>query len=165
MHSYNIAKYSNNIFWSSCVCSLLYIDWLICAHYVCILCTDTQVYTTFKICVFTGIRWDNCMYCLCKTYSLFKLFGWVFSLFRKHRNSLFRYRSEKTKKKKEKNRKNPNFLVKDIQICSLKIHVVTGIRARIFKRLWSPGIDSKEWIPPAYVAWRTGTITLFLLGA
>jgi hypothetical protein len=30
--------------------------------------------------------------------------------------------------------------------------------ARIFKRLWSPGIDSKEWIPPAYVAWRVGTI-------
>ncbi len=23
--------------------------------------------------------------------------------------------------------------------------------AGIFKRLWSPGIDSKEWIPPAYV--------------
>ncbi len=38
-------------------------------------------------------------------------------------------------------------------------------RARIFKRLWSPGIDSKEWIPPAYVAWRAGTITLFLLGS
>ncbi len=37
-------------------------------------------------------------------------------------------------------------------------------RARIFKRLWSPGIDSKERIPPAYVAWRAGTITLFLLG-
>ncbi len=36
-------------------------------------------------------------------------------------------------------------------------------RARIFLRLWSPGIDSKEWIPPAYVAWRAGTITLFLL--
>ncbi len=34
--------------------------------------------------------------------------------------------------------------------------------ARIFKRLWSPGIDSKEWTPPAYVAWRAGTITLFL---
>ncbi len=30
--------------------------------------------------------------------------------------------------------------------------------ARIFKRLWSPGIDSKEWTPPAYVAWRAGTI-------
>ncbi len=27
------------------------------------------------------------------------------------------------------------------------------------------GIDSKEWIPPAYVAWRAGTITLFLLGS
>ncbi len=26
--------------------------------------------------------------------------------------------------------------------------------ARIFKHLWSPGIDSKEWIPPTYVAWR-----------
>jgi hypothetical protein len=25
-------------------------------------------------------------------------------------------------------------------------------KARIFKRLWSQGIDSKEWIPPAYVA-------------
>ncbi len=37
--------------------------------------------------------------------------------------------------------------------------------ARIFKRLWSPGIDSKEWISPAYVAWRAGTITLFLLGS
>jgi hypothetical protein len=28
---------------------------------------------------------------------------------------------------------------------------VYGNRARIFKRLWSPGIDSKEWIPPAYL--------------
>ncbi len=26
--------------------------------------------------------------------------------------------------------------------------------ARTFKCLWGPGIDSKEWIPPAYVAWR-----------
>ncbi len=37
--------------------------------------------------------------------------------------------------------------------------------ARIFKRLWSPGIDSKEWVPSAYVAFRAGTITLFLLGS
>jgi hypothetical protein len=29
--------------------------------------------------------------------------------------------------------------------------------ARICKRLWSPGIDSKESIPPACVAWRAGT--------
>jgi hypothetical protein len=36
--------------------------------------------------------------------------------------------------------------------------------ARIFKREWGPGIDSKEW-PPAYVARRAGTITLFLLGS
>jgi hypothetical protein len=36
-------------------------------------------------------------------------------------------------------------------------------RARIFKRLWSTGIDSKKGIPPAYVAWRS-RITLFLLG-
>ncbi len=35
--------------------------------------------------------------------------------------------------------------------------------SRIFKRLWSPGIDSKEWIPRAYVAWRAGTRTLFLV--
>ncbi len=36
---------------------------------------------------------------------------------------------------------------------------------RIFKCLWSPGIDSKEWTPPAYVAWRAGTTALFLLGS
>jgi hypothetical protein len=28
-----------------------------------------------------------------------------------------------------------------------------------------PGIDSKASIPPAYIAWRAGTIILFLLGA
>ncbi len=37
--------------------------------------------------------------------------------------------------------------------------------ARTYKCLCSPGIDSKEWVPPAYVAWRAGTITLFLLGS
>ncbi len=35
----------------------------------------------------------------------------------------------------------------------------------IFELLRSPGIDSKELIPPAYVAWQAGTITLFLLGS
>ncbi len=46
------------------------------------------------------------------------------------------------------------------------VGVLHGVlRARIFKHLWSPGIDSKEWVQPAYVAWRAGTITLFLLGA
>jgi hypothetical protein len=30
-------------------------------------------------------------------------------------------------------------------------------RARYFTLLRSPGIDSKESIPPAYVAWRAGT--------
>jgi hypothetical protein len=42
---------------------------------------------------------------------------------------------------------------------------ISGIWARIFKRVWGPGIDSKEWIPPAYVAWRAGMIALFLLGS
>jgi hypothetical protein len=37
-------------------------------------------------------------------------------------------------------------------------------RGGIFKLLWSPEIDSKESIPPVYVAWRAGTRTLFLLG-
>jgi hypothetical protein len=40
-----------------------------------------------------------------------------------------------------------------------------GARAGIFKPLWSPGIDAKASIPPACVARRAGTITLFLLGA
>ncbi len=35
-------------------------------------------------------------------------------------------------------------------------------RVRICKRLWKPGICSKESIPPAYVAWRAGTITQFV---
>jgi hypothetical protein len=38
-------------------------------------------------------------------------------------------------------------------------------RARIFKRLRGRGVSFKQPIPPAYVAWRTGTITLFLLGS
>jgi hypothetical protein len=38
-------------------------------------------------------------------------------------------------------------------------------RARIFKLLRSPCIDSKESIPPAYVAGRAGTTTPFLLGS
>jgi hypothetical protein len=41
----------------------------------------------------------------------------------------------------------------------------TSTRARIFKRLWSPGIDSKEQVPQANAAWRAGTITLFLLSS
>jgi hypothetical protein len=36
---------------------------------------------------------------------------------------------------------------------------------RIFKRLRGPGIDSKESIPAAYVAWRAGAIIQFLLGS
>ncbi len=38
-------------------------------------------------------------------------------------------------------------------------------RAGIFKLLWSPGIDSRESIPPVYVAWRAGTTTLFQPGS
>jgi hypothetical protein len=30
-------------------------------------------------------------------------------------------------------------------------------RARIWKRLWSQGIDSEESTPPGYVGWRAGT--------
>jgi hypothetical protein len=38
-------------------------------------------------------------------------------------------------------------------------------RARIFKVLRSSGIDSKESIPPTYVASQAGTTNLFLLGS
>jgi hypothetical protein len=38
-------------------------------------------------------------------------------------------------------------------------------RARIFKLLRSPIIDSKELVPPGHVAWRAGTTALFLLGS
>ncbi len=34
---------------------------------------------------------------------------------------------------------------------------VNVARARICKRLWSPGIDSEESTPPGYVVWRAGT--------
>jgi hypothetical protein len=36
-------------------------------------------------------------------------------------------------------------------------------RARICECLKSSGIDFKESIPLAYVAWRAGTITLFVV--
>jgi hypothetical protein len=38
-------------------------------------------------------------------------------------------------------------------------------RARIWKRLWSPGIDSEESISPAYVACRAGTTNRFVVPA
>jgi hypothetical protein len=41
----------------------------------------------------------------------------------------------------------------------------TPTRARIFKLVRRPEVDSKESIPPAYVAWRASTTTLFLLGS
>ncbi len=37
-------------------------------------------------------------------------------------------------------------------------------RAQICKRLRSPGIDSEESIPPAYVAWRAGTSNMVIVG-
>jgi hypothetical protein len=43
-----------------------------------------------------------------------------------------------------------------------------GTRARICKRLcrlWSPGIDSSEPIPPTSVAWRAGTINRVVVPA
>jgi hypothetical protein len=36
----------------------------------------------------------------------------------------------------------------------LQFLLAQNIRARICKRLWSPGIDSEKSIPPAYVACR-----------
>jgi hypothetical protein len=41
---------------------------------------------------------------------------------------------------------------------------VKRTEAVFLKLLWSPGIDSKELIPPAYVAWRADTPTLLLFG-
>ncbi len=38
-----------------------------------------------------------------------------------------------------------------------ELTAIKRIWARICKRLSSPGIDSKESIPPAYVAWLAGT--------
>jgi hypothetical protein len=48
-----------------------------------------------------------------------------------------------------------------------KIHYVLQrlVRDDIFNLLRSPEIDSKESIPPDYVAGRVATTTLFLLGS
>ncbi len=46
-----------------------------------------------------------------------------------------------------------------------KFPEMSRARARIFKLLRSPRIDSKDSIPTAYVAWGAGTTTLFLLGS
>ncbi len=37
-------------------------------------------------------------------------------------------------------------------VASLAYMLLRAPWARTFKCLWGPGIDSKEWIPPAYVA-------------
>ncbi len=45
------------------------------------------------------------------------------------------------------------------------LYLTKASRAGIISLLWSPGIDSRESIPPAYVAWRAGTTTLFQPGS
>ncbi len=47
-----------------------------------------------------------------------------------------------------------SFVVREVELKFSKGNIS---RARIFKRLRSPGIDSKESIPPAYLAWRANT--------
>jgi hypothetical protein len=42
------------------------------------------------------------------------------------------------------------------------VHSITEYRARICKLVRGLETDFKESIPPAYVAWRAGTINLFL---
>jgi hypothetical protein len=37
--------------------------------------------------------------------------------------------------------------------------------ARICNRLWSPGIDSEETIPPVKVAWQAGTTSRVVVPA
>jgi hypothetical protein len=63
---------------------------------------------------------------------------------------------------------------KGIKFLILQICVITNLLVPscfclwsygIFKLLRNPGIDYKESIPPAYVDWRAGTTTLFLLGS
>jgi hypothetical protein len=51
------------------------------------------------------------------------------------------------------------------QLQALHHHNPDYARAKIFTILRSPGIDSKESIPPFYVAKRATTITIFLLGS
>jgi hypothetical protein len=59
-----------------------------------------------------------------------------------------------------------------ILICSLEMLLFffcwyitpQGVGGDYFELLRSPGMDSKESIPPAYVDWRACTTILFLLG-
>ncbi len=44
-------------------------------------------------------------------------------------------------------------------------HEICRPRDGIFKLLRRSGIDSKESIPTAYVTWRAGMATMFLLGS
>jgi hypothetical protein len=52
-----------------------------------------------------------------------------------------------------------NFKHTDLYQCDIRLHCRDGI----FKLRRSPGMDSKESIPPANVAWRAGVTTLFYL--
>jgi len=53
----------------------------------------------------------------------------------------------------------------DFSIQMTSSHALAKYRARIFKFLRGPRIDSKEPVPLGCVAWRDGTATLFLLGS
>jgi hypothetical protein len=52
----------------------------------------------------------------------------------------------------------PAFAIRDQKETMIDFWGISTNWARIFKLLWSPGIDFVEPIPPAYVAWGAGTI-------
>ncbi len=60
---------------------------------------------------------------------------------------------------------NSEFLPRQQKIEIYSRNAGNQLRASILKLLRNPGIDSMESIPPACLARRTGTVTLFLLGS
>ncbi len=72
--------------------------------------------------------------------------------------------------KTERKKKIVEFLFEKIRLRSVQKTLnfkkpLLKARAQIFKLLRSPKIESKEQIPPGFVAWRAGTTTLFPLGS
>ncbi len=81
--------------------------------------------------------------------------------------STVHYRCERVKNSARRQRVLRYFQEADIQYGGKTVHIVFKYlsRARIFKLLRSPRIDSKEKIPPGCEVRLVGTTTLFLLGS
>ncbi len=122
-------------------------------------CVFRQIYSTYWL---LRITLSDYSFALCSFFKIWSHGNYIHKAPTATRPLFFRVEESQLSNHKNKFKSLADFTP---SLSAWRFSIRKDYWARTFKCLWGPGIDSKEWIPPAYVVWRAGTITLFLLGA